>query len=247
MEKRIPSKQETDLRLQEGLTDALFGLLADKALDRETRCFMEEKGEPPEESEIRAFSKLLDRSYTRYSRRRFLQKGYQILSKVSMVIVVAAVAVSVTVMNVAAIREPLMQWVFQYYTDHTEITFPGAEFHGLPEITFGYIPDGFTEVTEKGSSTGHSWRFTPEGTKEEYIRFAVDSLTGVMNIDTEDAEVRYETAKDGTVLMIIQKWYDDKYYTSFMWHDEDALYDLGSYCVSEEELYKIYEGLSIKK
>lgn len=247
MEKRIPSKQETDLMLQEEFTDALFGLLADKALDRETRKFMAEKAEPPEELEIKTFSKFLDRSYTRYSRRKFLKRGYEVLSKVSVVIVVAIFAFSVAVLNVAAMREPLMHWVFQYYSDHTEISFPNAEFYGLPEITFGYIPDGFTELTEKGNSTGHSWRFTPEGNKEEYIHLAVDSLTGAMNVDTENAEVRYEMAKDGTILMITQKWYDDKFYTSFLWYDEYALYDLGSYSVGEEELYKIYEGLFIKK
>lgn len=244
MEKSIPSKQEVDFLLQEEFTDALFGLLADKALDRETRSFIEEEGKPPAESEMMRFSKLLDRSYTQYRRKKFFTVAYRVASRASMVIVAAFLILGVTVMNVSAIREPLMDWVFRYYSDHTEITFPDAEPAGLPEISFGYLPEGFTEVSIMENSTSKEYIVH---SKEEYIRLSVHQLTGKMYIDTEGAIVRYENIGNGQIAMIMAKDYlDGSHIERITWHDNNLFYYIYSNTITEPELLKIIEEIIVK-
>lgn len=249
MEKSMPTKQEVDLSLQERFTDALFCLLADKALDRETRSFMGEEAEPPTESEIRAFAKLLDRSYTRYCRRKFITTTGRILSKASMFIVAAFLVVSVAVVNVSAIREPLLDWVFRYYADHTEITFPDVEETiKLPkDVSFGYLPEGFTEIDVKNTSQGKEYMVYSESTQEKYIRFSICQLVGNMNIDTEDTTVRYKNIGDGQIVMITEKDYiDGNRVINIVWYDENLIYVLFSNAVSEEELFMIMESIKVK-
>ena len=248
MEKSMPTKQETDRELREEFTDALFCLLAGKALDRETRHFMEET-EPPTETEVKAFSGTLDRLYTRYSRQKFFKTAYNVLSKVSVVIVVVICAFSVTVINVAAIREPLLDWVFQHRATDTIISFPDAEGKAeLPEeVSFEYLPDGFTEISVKGNNKARGYTVNPKGTKEQYISFSMHQLTGRIYIDTEDAIVSYKDMGNGQIAMVIVKDYlDGNHVEGITWHDNNLLYILDSNAVSEEELFRVMESIKVK-
>ena len=244
MEKSILTKQEADRELREEFTDALFCLLAGKALDRETRHFMEET-EPPTETELKAFSGILDRLYTRYSRQKFFKTAYNVLSKVSVVIVAVICVFSVTVINVAAIREPLLDWVFRYYADRTQFSFPGAEgISEIPQISFGYLPEGFTPSYIQSSENGAIYELgNSEG---KLITLVEHQLTTVSNIDTENADVRYQVVED-YVCMIIRKDYEEENkMISVIWHDNTVMYNLSSNAVNEDELLEIVKGIMVK-
>ena len=151
-------------------------------------------------------------------------------------------------MTVEAYREKVIGIVIQVFNEFTEYRFSSndsqqadTEQTKLPEIQFGYIPEGMQETESRTTATG-SLRVTYEGNQSHFFDFSAAQIAdGVYGMiwDTEDSEYWEGTINDCEAYFNIKKGH-----SSIMWIDGNIVYDLYGY-IDIGELIKVAENIKI--
>ena len=133
-------------------------------------------------------------------------------------------------MTVEAYREKVIEIVIQVFNEFTEYRFSSndseqadTEQTELPEIQFGYIPEGMQETENRTTATGRL-RVTYEDNQSHFFDFsAIQIADGVYGTtwDTEDSEY-WEGAINGCEAYFNIKNGE----SSIMWINENIVYDL---------------------
>ena len=151
-------------------------------------------------------------------------------------------------MTVEAYREKVLDIVIQVFEEFTEYRFSSndseqadTEQLELPEIQFGYIPEGMQETENSTNPTG-SLQITYEDDQNYFFEFSVMQIVNGdydMILDTENSDY-YEGTINGCEAYFNTKNGD----SSIMWIDENIVYDLYGN-IDMSELKAVAENIKI--
>lgn len=136
-------------------------------------------------------------------------------------------------MTVEAYREKVIEIVIQVFEEFTYYQFSSKDSEQadtdqteLPEIQFGYIPEGMQETENRTTATG-SLRITYEDNQNHFFYLSVRQSTngeyGTI-LDTEDSDYW-----EGTINGCEAYFNTKNGCSSIMWIDENIVYDLYGY------------------
>lgn len=151
-------------------------------------------------------------------------------------------------MTVEAYREKVIDIVIEVFEEFTYYQFTSkdseqadTEQTALPELQFGYIPEGMQETENRTTATG-SLRITYEDDQNHFFDLSVIQITngeyGTI-LDTEDSDYW-----EGTINGCEAYFNTKNGCSSIMWIDENIVYDLYGY-MEISELKTVAENIKI--
>lgn len=225
------NRQETFDKILDALTDEAVSIV-DSTPDKDI----------PEERPVE-FSEDLERKIQRIfddERRRVHRRGRRrYVKRMCICAAVITALLAAAVMSVGALRNAVIEMIFNTTDVGTEIRFVEAPAPDEPpesKAEFGYLPEGFVLVKEDIKSRSESYAFK---NGEQYFYIGVDSVTGgaTSGIDTENSYVEY---------MTINGWqavYSEKPEVQILFWADDSY----SYCISgnigRDEIVQIAQNL----
>lgn len=151
-------------------------------------------------------------------------------------------------MTVEAYREKVIEIVIQVFEEFTQYRFSSSDSEQadrepleLPEIQFGYIPEGMQETENSTNPTGRL-QITYEDNQNYFFEFSVMQIVNGdydMILDTENSDY-YEGTINGCEAYFNTKNGD----SSIMWIDENIVYDLYGN-IDMSELKAVAENIKI--
>lgn len=203
----------------------------------------------PQQDEIPAFpcSKSFQRKMSRLLRqqRRSLQAN-RILHNMKRIVAAVLIVVTVTfagLMTVEAIRENVIEVVVHIYHELTQYDYSSdAEAAALPEIQFGYLPEGMELVSDEASFDSVRYIHCENRSgkcMDLYIDAVTQSTAMSWIVDTEDAQVVTRILNGIEVTFISKK---DRQIA--MWTNQNISYVIQSN-LELSEIEAILDGLYI--
>lgn len=166
--------------------------------------------------------------------------------------IVAALAIVIFtfggLMTVEAYREKVIEIVIQVFEEFTYYQFSSNDSQQgdmeqleLPEIQFGYIPEGMEETENRTTATGSLW-ITYEDDQNHFFDFSANLIAnGVYGkiMDTEDSNYWQGTIRG------CEAYFNEKHgHSTVMWIDQNIVYELFGY-MEISELIKVAENIKI--
>jgi len=187
----------------------------------------------PQQDEIPSFtcSNLFQRKMNRLLRQqRRSPQTNRVLHNMKRIVAVFLIAVTITfagLMTVEAVRQKVIEFVVHVYHELTQYEYSSdKETAALPEIHFGYLPEGMEVVLDK-IPLDHFRSLHCENGSGQYLDLEIDAISqdkvGTQILDTEGSQVSScivqgceatVVSKDGTHIII--------------WADGNALYTIQS-------------------
>ena len=153
-----------------------------------------------------------------------------------------AVVVSTTVSSVlvadADLREHFFYWLIQKFPEYSIFESKTSEVDaetGIPDIVFGYMPEGFEQDSEIHFSTQASYIFR----NLDHKKISIDISLNTPYIDTENAEITQIVFQDTQAY----QWYKDN--VIFLVYEQNGL---SFFIVAEssyEDVLKIAENITL--
>lgn len=202
----------------------------------------------PQQDEIPAFtcSNRFQRKMNRLLRQQCRSpKVNRILRDMKRIVAVFLIAVTITfagLMTVEAVRQKVIEFVVHIYHEMTRYDYTSdTETTELPEVQFGYLPEGMNLVTdEMETDTVRNLQF--ENTSGQYLDLMAIATTNdgtdTQIINTEDAQMTIWTIR-GAEMTVVSK----NGTNIILWVDENIHYTIQS-DLSLTELKLIVEGLA---
>lgn len=225
------NKQKTFDKILDALTDEAVSIV-DSTPDKDI----------PEERPVE-FSGDLEQKIQRIfddERRRVRRRGRRrYVRRICICAAVITALLAAAVMSVGALRNAVIEMIFNTTDVGTDINFVAAPVPDDPpesKAEFGYLPEGFTLVKEDVKSRMELYTFE---NGEQYFGVDITQITdgGSTTIDTENAEIEY---------MTINGWqavYSEKPEIQILFWADDAY----SYCISgnigRDEIVQIAQNL----
>ncbi len=155
---------------------------------------------------------------------------------------------TVVVGSVNAIREPMLQYLVKHFGEYSSVTFPESEYVGtkFSEIEMevdplaGLLPEGYIlSQTIQLGDYGTQWVYA--NNYSNLVIYTIQPETGVIRMDTEDAEKYYEFQING-----YNAFYTQKDSFRIIWIDSVAqrVHNLSADCLGYEQLLEIASILS---
>ena len=224
---------KTEEKIVDKVIDTLIDEVSAEAYRKEADYNAPEVNFSPEHE--RNMQKLFRKERSKYN----LRRAYSVAGKVACFLLVAAIALSVTIYNVDALRTKFFNYFFVKEAPDTEITFTETKQNSYSNdmVSIGYIPEGF-ELTAK--RVGINNLFLRFENKEKFIQIkrnndslktAINTEKGILeSIQINGFEGVYIVGKDTNTLL----WHDGVYTYRFFTNLE------------KEEVLKIAESTSSK-
>ena len=195
--------------------NALFALLMDEVAESEGRKAIEEnerlkeRGEPViSDASRQRCIKTIARKTTQQDVKRYGRAASRVVTKVAIAALVAMLLFTTAFASSEAFRIKTLNFVIDTFDDRTELSLvseetPGVSQAAVPQITVGWLPEGFNLVDAGNDGTSVWYQYdTEEGAMISVI--AVDLTVGSLAVDTETAEMTPIEMK-GTEAYIIQE------------------------------------------
>lgn len=206
-------------------------LLKQKELEEAEKEIEELNSQPeyqPDPHEEKMIMESIDRTLQRQRWKHAWKTASRIIQKVSVFLVILLIGVCTTVITVEAIRVPFINWLLSLQEDSTTIHF--SEEDHAPDITFGYLPEGY-EAAFVSTSSAVTY-YSIENEEGNVIFLMIYSLDSGLSVDTEDAVVS-EHLINGTRAMGISKGDEN----SLVWTKGQYSFTLTGQLPIEELIY----------
>ncbi len=145
------------------------------------------------------------------------------MKRIAAAFLIVATITFAGLMTVEAVRQKVIDFVVHVYHEFTEYRFSSSgEAATLPEIRFGYLPEGMEVVTDE-FPTQFARHIQFEDGLGHYLLFRVSTFSqhssGTITVDTEDAEITTCCLR-GIEMTVIMK----NGWTVILWTEEDAVF-----------------------
>ena len=190
-------------RLSEQYEDALFALIMEEAAEAEGQKALEENRQLRDSGELAIPDGLRQRCHRAIAKgfagqelRRVGRGVSRVVTKVALVALVGMLLLTTVFAASEDFRVKTLNLALEIFEDHTEITLTPDESiiassvdSVVPQLTAGWVPDGFALV-EEGENSAMAWKEFQNEEAGTQISITVFNLrTGRMSVDTEDAEM----------------------------------------------------------
>ena len=245
-------------RLSEQYEDALFALIMEEAAEAEGQKALEENRQLRDSGELASPDGLRQRCHRAIAKgfagqelRRVGRGVSRVVTKVALVALVGMLLLTTVFAASEDFRVKTLNLALEIFEDHTEITLTPDESiiassvdSVVPQLTAGWVPDGFALV-EEGENSAMAWKDFQNEEVGTQISITVFNLrTGRMSVDTEDAEM-LPVQINGADAFIINDTEDE--IIQIIWQEDAAsewlIYVVGM-GVSEEMLMKTAESIT---
>ena len=245
-------------RLREQYEDALFALIMEEAAEAEGQKALEENRRLRDSGELAIPDGLRQRCHRAIAKgfagqelRRVGRGVSRVVTKVALVALVGMLLLTTVFAASEDFRVKTLNLALEIFEDHTEITLTPDESiiassvdSVVPQLTAGWVPDGFALV-EEGENSAMAWKEFQNEEAGTQISITVFNLrTGRMSVDTEDAEM-LPVQINGADAFIINDTEDE--IIQIIWQEDAAsewlIYVVGK-GVSEEMLMKTAESIT---
>lgn len=245
-------------RLSEQYEDALFALIMEEAAEAEGQKALEENRQLRDSGELAIPDGLRQRCHRAIAKgfagqelRRVGRGVSRVVTKVALVALVGMLLLTTVFAASEDFRVKTLNLALEIFEDHTEITLTPDESiiassvdSVVPQLTAGWVPDGFALV-EEGENSAMAWKDFQNEEAGTQISITVFNLrTGRMSVDTEDAEM-LPVQINGADAFIINDTEDE--IIQIIWQEDAAsewlIYVVGM-GVSEEMLMKTAESIT---
>lgn len=245
-------------RLREQYEDALFALIMEEAAEAEGQKALEENRRLRDSGELAIPDGLRQRCHRAIAKgfagqelRRVGRGVSRVVTKVALVALVGMLLLTTVFAASEDFRVKTLNLALEIFEDHTEITLTPDESiiassvdSVVPQLTAGWLPDGFALV-EEGENSAMAWKDFQNEEAGTQISITVFNLrTGRMSVDTEDAEM-LPVQINGADAFIINDTEDE--IIQIIWQEDAAsewlIYVVGM-GVSEEMLMKTAESIT---
>lgn len=245
-------------RLREQYEDALFALIMEEAAEAEGQKALEENRRLRDSGELAIPDGLRQRCHRAIAKgfagqelRRVGRGVSRVVTKVALVALVGMLLLTTVFAASEDFRVKTLNLALEIFEDHTEITLTPDESiiassvdSVVPQLTAGWVPDGFALV-EEGENSTMAWKEFQNEEAGTQISITVFNLrTGRMSVDTEDAEM-LPVQINGADAFIINDTEDE--IIQIIWQEDAAsewlIYVVGM-GVSEEMLMKTAESIT---
>ena len=245
-------------RLSEQYEDALFALIMEEAAEAEGQKALEENRQLRDSGELAIPDGLRQRCHRAIAKgfagqelRRVGRGVSRVVTKVALVALVGMLLLTTVFAASEDFRVKTLNLALEIFEDHTEITLTPDESiiassvdSVVPQLTAGWVPDGFALV-EEGENSAMAWKDFQNEEAGTQISITVFNLrTGRMSVDTEDAEM-LPIQINGADAFLINDTEDE--IIQIIWQEDAAsewlIYVVGM-GVSEEMLMKTAESIT---
>ena len=244
-------------RLREQYEDALFALIMEEAAEAEGQKALEENrrlrdsGLAIPDGLRQRCHRAIAKGFAGQELRRVGRGVSRVVTKVALVALVGMLLFTTVFAASEDFRVKTLNLALEIFEDHTEITLTPDESiiassvdSVVPQLTAGWVPDGFALV-EEGENSAMAWKEFQNEEAGTQISITVFNLrTGRMSVDTEDAEM-LPVQINGADAFIINDTEDE--IIQIIWQEDAAsewlIYVVGM-GVSEEMLMKTAESIT---
>ena len=244
-------------RLREQYEDALFALIMEEAAEAEGQKALEENrrlrdsGLAIPDGLRQRCHRAIAKGFAGQELRRVGRGVSRVVTKVALVALVGMLLLTTVFAASEDFRVKTLNLALEIFEDHTEITLTPDESiiassvdSVVPQLTAGWLPDGFALV-EEGENSAMAWKdFQNEEAGTQISITAFNLRTGRMSVDTEDAEM-LPVQINGADAFIINDTEDE--IIQIIWQEDAAsewlIYVVGK-GVSEEMLMKTAESIT---
>ena len=244
-------------RLREQYEDALFALIMEEAAEAEGQKALEENrrlrdsGLAIPDGLRQRCHRAIAKGFAGQELRRVGRGVSRVVTKVALVALVGMLLLTTVFAASEDFRVKTLNLALEIFEDHTEITLTPEESiiassvdSVVPQLTAGWVPDGFALV-EEGENSAMAWKDFQNEEAGTQISITVFNLrTGRMSVDTEDAEM-LPIQINGADAFIINDTEDE--IIQIIWQEDAAsewlIYVVGM-GVSEEMLMKTAESIT---
>ena len=246
--------------LYEQYEEAFFAMLMDKIADAEGAELIKQnrmlQADPaaavPAETTKRCL-RLIRHQYHKAQRQRTARHSMRIITRIAVALMCLLVLYAVAFAASETVRVNTLNFLVQELDVGTQYLFPGDEVavenedELIPDILDAIskaVPSSFTLISSEENIFERVFQFQNENGNEIYVQIwnLYDSAASA-TIDTEDADVQYQTI-EGQDVMIVSKFYTNQVY-QVVWVDEVKKYmvDIIGRDVPIEDLLPIAEVL----
>lgn len=201
-----------------------------------------QKDEVPAFSCSKRFQRRMNALLYQQSRSPRVTRFLRDMKRIVAIFLIAVTIAFAGLMTVEAVRQKVIDFVVHVYHELTQYEYSSdKEVAALPEISFGYLPEGMELVSdETHADFGRYILWNSDSGQYLDIECvtAATCSTGTLIIDTEDAQVTTRVIQGREVTIVLK----DKAYI-IIWTDETAHYTLQS-DLDLSELQAFIEGLS---
>ena len=244
-------------RLREQYEDALFALIMEESAEAEGQKALEENRRLRDSGELAIPDGLRQRCHRAIAKgfagqelRRVGRGVSRVVTKVALVALVGMLLFTTVFAASEDFRVKTLNLALEIFEDHTEITLTpddsiaNSAGNTAPQLTAGWLPDGFALV-EEGENSAMAWKnFQNEEAGAQISITAWNLRTGGMNFDTEDAEM-LPIQINGADAFLINDTEDE--IIQIIWQEDAAsewlIYVVGM-GVSEEMLMKTAKSIT---
>ena len=204
----------------------------------EAELYGMEHSEKPREPVV--FSDIFERRMERLI--DWQRRKYQIRSAVRYILSAAAVLLIILCLSnpgyIAKAWDVLVKW----HSTHLEVDMPDTEWTGaVPIYELTYVPEGFELVMGGYDEFGGMMRYE-NGEKFFWIDYSMPG--GNHNYDNEHSEISIIKDEKGVEILFVE--FEDGGY-SMLWVSKDNIMFSIYADVTREELFKIKDGIKVKK
>lgn len=241
--------------LMEQYENALFALLMDEVAESEGRKAIEEnerlkeQGEPViSETSRQRCMKTIARKTTQQEVKRYGRAASRIITKVAVAVLVAMLLFTTAFASSENFRIKTLNFVIDTFDDRTELSLvteniTNTEQSDIPNISVGWLPNGFALVDEGKDPASAWWQYEAEnGGMVSILAMKLDA--GSLNVDTEASEMISIRLKGADAYLI-----EDSNITQVLWRPTgypNWLCTATSQGINTEELIRIVENMEVK-
>lgn len=241
--------------LMEQYENALFALLMDEVAESEGRKAIEEnerlkeRGEPViSDTSRQRCMKTIARKTTQQDVKLYGRVASRIITKVAVAALVAMLLFTTAFASSESFRIKTLNFVIDTFDDRTELSLvsgdaPSAAQTAVPQITVGWLPEGFV-LTDEGRTDVSAWCQYEESGGAMVSVLLMELTAGGVNFDTETAEMVVITVQN-TEAYIIQ----DLEVTQILWRlteKTDWLCTVTGRNIDVESLLEITESVTVE-
>ena len=240
--------------LMEQYENALFALLMDEVAESEGRKAIEEnerlkeRGEPIiSDTSRQRCMKTIARKTTQQDVKRYGRVASRIITKVAVAALVAMLLFTTAFASSESFRIKTLNFVIDTFDDRTELSLvsgdaPSAAQTAVPQITVGWLPEGFVLAAEGKDDVSALCQYEAENGEIISI-LLIDLNAGGASFDTETAQMIPAKVRGTDAHLIV-----DGNITQVMWRDENSvwLYTVTGKGVDVDTLMKFAENMKIE-
>ena len=154
-----------------------------------------------------------------YRQKLFCKKIVDITKRVAIFFIIISVVGAISIMSVEAWRLKILNFFIEVKDNHSDIYLKEGmsdnNSYKIADITFGYIPDGFTVENTNNTKNNLFVQFT--NGNNLYFSLNINDVDANLSIDTENADfkkiflngVEALLSEKGTIKILV--WHNDKY------------------------------------